>query len=150
MTMINLATYFAVLILGIGVLARIIRIISMPLHLRWELYPVPHERGRARYGGSRMEEVNWWTKQHHPDHLTELGTMLQEILLLKGVWEHNRSLWFGSFALHFGLYLLIGNLALAVIGGIMIITGSTLPTVITLGITVLAWVGYPLGLSELS
>ncbi|MBI4669189.1 MAG: respiratory nitrate reductase subunit gamma [Elusimicrobia bacterium] len=32
--------------------------------------------------------------------------MFQEIVFLKGVWEHNRSLWIFSFPFHFGLYLL--------------------------------------------
>ena len=50
--------------LGIGVfvvviLGKIIKYFRMPLHVRWELYPVPHEKGRE-YGGSYFEELNWW------------------------------------------------------------------------------------------
>jgi nitrate reductase gamma subunit len=146
MTALYVLTWLAVSVLLLGVIARIIRILRMPLHLRWELYPVPHERGRAHYGGSRLEDVNWWTKQHNPDHVTELWTMLKEILLLKGVWEHNRPLWWGSFALHFALYLLIGVLALAVIGGIMVLTGSPAPPVLFAVIKILAWVAYSLGM----
>ena len=38
--------------------------------------------------------------------------MIPEILLLAGVWEHNRKHWFLSFPFHFGLYLLAGLIAL--------------------------------------
>jgi nitrate reductase gamma subunit len=32
--------------------------------------------------------------------------MLSEIVFVKGVWEHNRKLWYRSFPFHFGLYLI--------------------------------------------
>ncbi|UCC59921.1 MAG: nitrate reductase, partial [Dehalococcoidia bacterium] len=40
---------------------RSIKYALMPVHLRWELYPVPHEEG-SKYGGSYLEELEWWTK----------------------------------------------------------------------------------------
>lgn len=95
------------------------------MHLRWELYPVPHEKGRAKYGGSRLEEFEWWTKKQGKDSLAKLWFMIPEILLLKGVWEHNRPLWFGSWTLHFGLYLLIGNMALLLLAGALALGGVT-------------------------
>ncbi|RJP73471.1 MAG: hypothetical protein C4524_14440 [Candidatus Zixiibacteriota bacterium] len=147
MTVFHILAYASLLVLGAGVIARILRLASMPLHLRWELYPVPHERGRAGYGGSRLEEVNWWTKSHRADHVTELRTMLMEILLLKGVWEHNRPLWLSTFTLHFGLYLLIGEAALLVLGGLLILTGGALPQALGAVILALAWAGYLMGLA---
>lgn len=115
MDLLNILTYIAVLIFIAKILERAIRIATAPLHLRWELYPVPHEKGRSHYGGSRLEEVDWWTKKPEKDHIGELKVMLPEILFLKAVWEHNRPLWFGSFTFHFGLYLLIGNMALVLL-----------------------------------
>ena len=44
----------------------------MPMHVRWELYPVAHEKGRASYGGSYFEEVDWWTKPREVDKLGEV------------------------------------------------------------------------------
>ena len=35
---------------------------ASPLHVRWELYPVPHEGSKTVYGGSFMEEKDWWTQ----------------------------------------------------------------------------------------
>ena len=46
-----------------GFIYRALKISSMPLHLRWELAPVPHEKGRNKYGGSYFEEYEWWNKK---------------------------------------------------------------------------------------
>jgi len=127
MTLLHGMVLFAVLVFVVAVLARGIRIARTPIHLRWELYPVPHEGKRASHGGSRMEDTDWWTKTMHKDHLAELKVMIPEILLLKGVWEHNRPLWFPSWTLHFGLYLLIGNMFLLILTALLSLIGVTLP-----------------------
>ncbi|MGA2957349.1 MAG: hypothetical protein ABSF48_16685 [Thermodesulfobacteriota bacterium] len=60
----------------------------MPLHVRWELYPVKHEAGKkAEYGGSYMEEPNWWGKKRERSLFNEIKYMVPEILLLRGLWE---------------------------------------------------------------
>ncbi|HET7841977.1 MAG TPA: respiratory nitrate reductase subunit gamma [Terriglobia bacterium] len=92
---------------------RAIRYARLPLHLRWELYPVPHEeRKRAAYGGSYFEESDWWTKPQKPHHGGDLAFMIAEILFLKGLWEFKRKMWYRSYPFHLGLYLLIGSMAL--------------------------------------
>ncbi|NQT35003.1 respiratory nitrate reductase subunit gamma [bacterium] len=144
MTFLHFSVYITTLVFIITVVARAIRIARMPVHLRWELYPVPHEKGRAHYGGSILEEVDWWTKPHHKDHIGEFIVMISEILLLKGVWEHNRRLWFGTFPLHFGLYLLMGNIALLILYGILHIFNIDVAQLLTL-IRVITWVGCILG-----
>jgi nitrate reductase gamma subunit len=97
---------------------RAVKIKRLPMHVRWELYPVAHEKGKADYGGSYLEELDWWTKPREPSLIGELKVMLPEIFLLKGVWENNRKHWFRSFPFHFGLYLLAGLVALLLAGGI--------------------------------
>jgi len=119
----HVLTYLGAALFLIGGVVRIVRVVRMPLHLRWELYPVPHEKGKAHYGGSVLEESNWWLTKREVDHWGELKVMLEEILILKGVWEHNRPLWYASFPLHFGLYLLIGNLVLLIAGAIFVLNG---------------------------
>lgn len=97
-------------LLAIFVVVFVIRTFSMakqPVHLRWELAPIPHEKGKGAYGGSYFEEFEWWTKPREKSLSSELSYMFQEIVFLKSVWEHNRRLWWFSFPLHFGLYLLI-------------------------------------------
>jgi len=101
----------------VGVVKRISAYRRNPQHLRWELYPVPHEGGgRAGYGGSYLEEVDWWTKPRESSRIGELSVMVPEMLFLKALWEHNRSLWLVSFPFHFGLYLTFGLVVLLVIG----------------------------------
>jgi len=125
MGIILFVTYASVAIFFIAVLYRYIRISRLPLHLRWELYPVPHEKGRAHYGGSFLEEPDWWTKPRHTSLTGDLKVMLPEIILLAGVWEHNRKQWLRSFPFHFGLYLLAGLIVLLLVGGVASAAGLT-------------------------
>jgi len=107
--MLNIFSYAAIAIFIIVVLYRVIKVANTPAHLRWDLYPVPHEGfEKAKYGGSYYEDLDWWTKPRHVSKFSEIYAMIPEILFLKGVWESNRGLWFWSWAFHFGLYLAIG------------------------------------------
>lgn len=120
MSLLAILTYLAVILYIVLMISRALRIKNMPVHLRWELYPVPHEKGRAHYGGSRLEEVDWWKKEHPKDHINEMKEMGAEILGLKAVWEHNRVLWLGTFPFHFGLYLLMGNMFILIVAALFL------------------------------
>ncbi|GBE29631.1 hypothetical protein BMS3Bbin04_00652 [bacterium BMS3Bbin04] len=137
--------YLSVLIFLVACVARAVRIARAPMHLRWELQPVPHEKP----GKSMYETVDYWEKTLEKNHFGELAVMIPEILLLRGVWEHNRSLWFPSFALHFGLYLLIGNMGLVLVIAIMALSGVEVGTgfglLLTNAIKAVAIVGGGLG-----
>jgi len=143
------------LVLSYGLLAlflvaftvRSLRMARMPVHLRWELSPVPHEKGKSAYGGSYLEEVDWWTKPREKDLVNEITYMGKEILFLKALWEHNRKLWWFSFPFHFGLYLLIGGAGLLALGGVGAFFGIGGPGfgILTTGLPVLAGIGYALG-----
>jgi nitrate reductase gamma subunit len=111
-------SYGCVAVFLAAVACRAVKIKRLPMHVRWELYPVAHEKGKAHYGGSYLEEFEWWTKPRRSSMIGELKVMLPEILLLKGVWENNRKHWFRSFPFHFGLYLLAGLVVLLLVGGI--------------------------------
>ena len=105
--------YAAILIFAVACIARAIRYAKFPLHLRWELYPVPHEAPeQVAHGGSYFETSDWWTKKREYNLAGELAAMVPEMLFLKGLWEFNRRLWRVSFLFHFGLYLLIATLAM--------------------------------------
>jgi nitrate reductase gamma subunit len=107
-------------------LKRILAYKRNPMHLRWELYPVAHEGGgKASYGGSYLEEVDWWQKPREVSRIGELSVMIPEMLFLKALWEHNRSLWLASFPFHFGLYLTFGLVALLVIGAVAQLAGMS-------------------------
>jgi nitrate reductase gamma subunit len=98
------------IIIFLGLVAyKFYRIKTMPLNLRWEVYPVPHETGAKReYGGSYMEEVNWSQRPRESSKLAELLEMGAEVFTLKRVRLHNPyQIWPLSLALHWGLYLLV-------------------------------------------
>ncbi len=102
-----LVAYVCIVVFVAAVIVRGRRAANMPIHLRWEIYPVAHEKGKAHYGGSYFEELDWWTKPRSRSRVSELSAMGAEILLLKGVWEHNRSLWYRSYPFHLGIYMLM-------------------------------------------
>jgi nitrate reductase gamma subunit len=80
----------------------------MPLHVRWELYPVPHENPlRAEHGGSYFESQQWWRKPQEKHRSREWMAMFQEIIFMKSLREFNPRLWIPSFLFHSGLYLSI-------------------------------------------
>lgn len=111
--------YLGIGIFVIAVIARFVMWSKMPIHMRWELYPVAHEGKRARYGGSYLEEVDWWKKPRESSRMAELKAMFAEIVFLVALREHNRKLWFVSFPFHFGLYLVIGCTVLMILTGIL-------------------------------
>ena len=87
-----------------------------PTHLRWELYPVPHEaRERARYGGSYFETPEWWSVPRERNTLGEVLFMAREILFLHALFVSHRRLWYRSFPFHIGLYLVVAG-AVALLG----------------------------------
>jgi nitrate reductase gamma subunit len=123
--MLLMLAYLSVVVFLVAIAHRAWKIARLPLHLRWELYPVAHEKGRAVYGGSYLEELDWWTKPRKVSVIGELKVMIPEILLLAGVKEHNKGQWLRSFPFHFGLYLLAGLIALLLAGGIATAAGAS-------------------------
>jgi nitrate reductase gamma subunit len=104
---------------------RVRKISAMPLGLRWEVYPIPHEaRPKREYGGSYMEEPDWakghkrrsfWAEvvEFLAPEAIEIGT---EIVTMKKVRAHNRyGIWAFSTLLHWGIYLFVGWALLLVV-----------------------------------
>jgi len=139
--------YVLLAVFVVGFVVRSVRLARLPVHLRWELAPIPHEKGKGQYGGSYLEELDWWTKPREKSLVAEVRYMLLEIVFLKAVWEHNRRLWWFSFPFHFGLYLLIGAalllgvVALGGLAGVGAVDAPALRSLTTVGV----WAGYALG-----
>lgn len=131
----------------------IYRQISLPLHVRWEIYPVQHETtAKVAYGGSYMEELNWWNNPYKSSRFNELKYMVPEILFLRGLWKENRSLWRLTFPFHFGLYLMLATFALMLIHAILTLwgpaaftTGNALSSLLDGLIAGAGWIGLVLG-----
>lgn len=126
--------YIAGLAVVLMLLTRLVRIKRLPINLRWELAPVPHEKNN--YGGSYFETFEWWTKPRETSMVREAVYMFKEIILLKGVWENQRSLWWFSFPLHFAIYLLFAMFGLALVSAVLVVAnrpeaGGSLSVLIT-------------------
>lgn len=115
MGLLQVWTYIGLAGFLLGCVYKAVHYATMPAHVRWELYPVAHEKGKAAYGGSYFEELDWWTKPRHVSKLGEVKTIAEEVLTLKAVHENNRPLWLPSLLFHYGLYLLFA------LGGVMIV-----------------------------
>ncbi|MHB8104494.1 MAG: hypothetical protein ACYDG5_03025 [Dehalococcoidales bacterium] len=139
--------YFAFVFLIVVSIVRIIRIIRMPAHLRWELAPIPHEKGKNRYGGSYLEDYEWWQKNRRKSLVAVVIYMAKEIFLLKGVWKNNRTLWPFSFSMHTGVYLVILSILLHIINALFIVTNTPAAVLNAFEsiVTVIALAGYILG-----
>jgi len=127
-TLVYIIAYVGLAFFVVAVIARFMMWSKMPMHLRWELYPVAHEGGgRAAYGGSYLEESDWWQKKREVSLLGELKVMVPEILFLVALREHNVKLWKWSFPFHFGLYLVAAATIAMMIAGVV---GAVLPATI--------------------
>ncbi len=114
-----LLCYLALVSFAVTVIARFAMWARLPMHMRWELYPVPHApAGKSRYGGSFMEEADWWKQPRKTSPLGAVKATLPEMLLLSSVREHNRQLWRRTFSFHLGLYLAGGAAGLALLAGL--------------------------------
>lgn len=139
-------SYLLFAVFAAAFVLRTVRMARLPVHLRWELAPVPHEQGRDAYGGSYLEEFEWWTKPRKKSLVSELVYMSQEIVFLKSVWKHHRRLWWFSFPLHMGLYLLILMTAILFVAGLLASAGVRPGWgALHSGIPALAGAGYVLG-----
>lgn len=141
-------TYAAGVVFVVAFGYKLLKYFTMPMHVRWELYPVPHE-GKA-HGGSFFEEVDYWTKTRHKNHVAQYRFMIPEILFIKALYEDNRALWYWSFPFHMGLYLSIGGLVFLFIGAILDALGlapavSALGTLVQALAQVFAVIGFVLG-----
>jgi nitrate reductase gamma subunit len=148
MGFLQILTYLSGLVFVIAFAAKILKYATMPMHVRWELYPIPHE-GKA-WGGSFYEEVDHWKKTRHKDHMAQYRFMVPEIFFIKALHEDNKPLWYWSFPFHMGLYLCIGGLAFLAIGAVLQILGmvpenSALASLFQSLTIVLAVPGYVLG-----
>ncbi len=114
--------YATVLLFLLGSGYRIVVLLRMPRHLRWELYPIPH-LGPA---GSKYQQVDFTRSPRRHSRLAPVLFMAGEILLLKKVFLNRRDLWLGSWLLHVGLYLWFLFLGLLVAGAVFDGLGLTI------------------------
>jgi nitrate reductase gamma subunit len=126
--MIQLLSYASFLVFIIGAVVAVMRYASMPVHLRWDLYPVAHEKGRD-YGGSYLEEMDWWTKPRSQTLVGELKYMAREGLLFEQCFKRNRGLWYLTYPFHLGVFLIALWVFLILLGAVTLLLGiAVLPS----------------------
>jgi nitrate reductase gamma subunit len=98
-------TYFAYMFIVAMYTVKIVRYLSLPVHLRWELYPVIHEEKRGR--GSCFEEMEWWTRARRKSHIRGVIYLLKEYLHLGEYFKRHFSYWIVLYPWHVGFVLII-------------------------------------------
>jgi nitrate reductase gamma subunit len=148
-----LLSYLCILVFVVASAHLLYRQITLPVHVRWEIYPVQHETAdKAIYGGSYLEEVNWWEKKRERSLFNEFSYMLPEILFLRGLWKENKTLWRVSFPFHFGLYLIIATFGLLLVHALVLWTaepagaGGAIKSLLDGPIVLTGWAGPILGI----
>ena len=120
--MLQLLSYACFLVFIIGAVAAAMRYASMPVHLRWELYPVAREKGRDN-GGACREKPDRWTMPRCRTLLGELRYMAREGLLFEQCFRRNRGLWYLTYPFHLGVLLIALWLFLLLLGAITLLLG---------------------------
>ncbi|MEW6182796.1 MAG: respiratory nitrate reductase subunit gamma [Bacillota bacterium] len=111
--------WLSVVVFIVMVIYRFSKFNSMPLHLRWEIYPLPLEP-KHHYGGSYMEELDYVPKPRHHIRINGILDMASEVFLLKKVREYNiYGMWPFSFSMHWGIYLLFVWMILMLAEGVL-------------------------------
>jgi nitrate reductase gamma subunit len=118
----QIVSYISFSIFVGGTIAKIYKYATTPVHLRWELYPVPHEKKRED-GGSYLEDLVWRAGHHRKSLIGELTYITREALLFMQCYRHNRGLWYFTHPFHVGLFLLTIWLILLFLGAVTELTG---------------------------
>ncbi len=117
----QLATYVSYIFVVVAYTVKVIKYFRMPLHLRWELYPVVHDKG-YKHGGSYFEELEWWTKPRQKSSIRSVIDMLKRYLFFGEYFRKVRGYWFGLYPWHTGFYLIVLFDGLTMLGGILLVT----------------------------
>lgn len=126
----QIVAYVSVLTFVSVLIAKAVKYATMPIHLRWELYPVASETERP-YGGSYFENLDWWTKPRHKSLLGELKFMGREIFFFALYYRLKREYWYVVYPFHIGIFLLVGWLVLLFAGALTVLAGISVSAAAT-------------------
>lgn len=124
-TFIAILTYFAYIFIIAAYTVKIVKYLKLPVHLRWELYPVIHEE-TYHYGGSCFEKTNWWDKARKRRNLKGFLWLLRGYFTLDDYFKQNLFYWLGLYPWHIGFILIIIFHILCFLGGLLILSGISI------------------------
>lgn len=116
-----ITTYFAYVFVVVGYTYKVWKYFKMPVNLRWELYPIPHEKGRE---GSYMEEPEFWTKTPTKNTFADIWDMVKKYLTMSGYYRRVKSYWVGLYPWHVGFYLIVLFDGLILLGALLMETAD--------------------------
>jgi len=115
-------TYLAYAFIFVMYTRKVVKYLRLPVHLRWELYPMPHEE-KYHYGGSYFEDVDWWTKTRRKRFLKSIISFFKEYLYFESYFKKQKSYWIALYAFHIGSILLIAFQVLCFLSAIALVLG---------------------------
>ncbi|OGN98990.1 MAG: hypothetical protein A2Y89_00170 [Chloroflexi bacterium RBG_13_51_18] len=116
-------TYFAYIFIILMYAVKVIKIARLPVHLRWELYPVISEP-KGRYGSAYIEDEREWRKNHGKTVRKGIIYLLKENLKFSEYFKSNRWYWLVLFPWHIGFILIIVFHILCFFGALVMIAGN--------------------------
>ena len=133
-----LFTYFAYLFLVTRYTIKIVKYLSLPVHLRWDLYPVVHEE--ESHQGSSLKGTEREPGVHVRALIKEIVFLSKEYLSLVSYFRWRKSYWVAIYLCHASSVLLICFQALLFIGAIFEVLGLSITIPAVSYITVLVGV----------
>ena len=122
-TWLQILAYAFIALIIIAYLMRLAKYARMPVHLRWELYPLAGERNRLM-GGSYLEDAEWWSSpREEKSFLGEMKFMGEEVLFFKEYHRLNRPYWYYVFPFHIGTFTFLILIAALIVGALTEIVG---------------------------
>ena len=105
-TLIIYLTYIAYVFIVAVYTIKVVGWLRLPPHIRWDLYPVIHEKN-YRYGGSYYEQQEWWTKPRPKNRLRSLWYSLKDNFYMGKYYKKNPLYWLFLLPWHLGFILII-------------------------------------------
>lgn len=115
-------TYFAYIFIIAMYTVKAVKYLRLPVHLRWELYPVIHEE-RFHNGGSKYESLNWWEERRKQRSFRGFIFLLKEYLHMGEYFHRHMSYWLVLYPWHVGFILIITFHILCFFGAVLIVAG---------------------------
>ncbi|MEG9195180.1 MAG: hypothetical protein V6S10_07665 [Candidatus Methanoglobus sp.] len=134
--MLQLLVYSVLFIFLTGVALKIIRL-SNRIHLRCDLYPIPHIP-KAHGGGGYYEEVEWWKRERKRSIYGVIKAILAILVINRRKMSLQPRHWLATFLFHLGIFLHVLWILLLIL---VIITFSTLSEGLAPILSVLGFTG---------
>jgi nitrate reductase gamma subunit len=125
MVFLQILAYLSVATFAALGVARVVRYAHLPMHLRWELYPIAHEKGHPS-GGSYYETLDWWTKPRPVKFFGEMKFMGRELFFFTLYYRLQRRYWYVVYPFHIGVFLLVAWLLCLLIAALTPVAGIPL------------------------